>query len=140
MKAAPLTSSLLAVKGDARPAVVQRTDLTGQPVIRLPSPRIGAATAETWSAPNRPPPTSRDDGRRVSNEIAKLTLRLDRERHLRLKMFAAQRQTSMQRILVLAIDAYMAGTGHQAGAARRVSLDEVRTQMARLQRAAKAWS
>ena len=140
MKATPLTSSLLAVKGDARPAVIQRTDLTGQPVIRLPSLRIGAATAETWSAPNRPPPTSQNDGRRVSNEIAKLTLRLDRERHLRLKMFAAQRRTSMQRILVLAIDAYMAGTGHQAGATRRVSLDEVRAQMARLQRAAKAWS
>ena len=108
-------------------AQAQRTD-----------PRTGAVATETRPAPNQPPQTGRDNGRKFSYKIAKLTLRLDRERHLKFKIFAAHPRMSMQRILVLAIDAYMAQAGRHAGAERCACLNEIEARLATFRKRAKA--
>jgi hypothetical protein len=110
---ARLTSDLLVRKGQAIPTggFAHAGIELGQP---LPAPAaLGAARANGVAAPGPLPADlapARSPGRRagVAREprIA-LTLRLDRERHRRLKVFSARRQQSTQEILIQALDAYL---------------------------------
>lgn len=118
MKAAALTSSLLARKGTAAPA-----DLTLIPLKRPAAPRPvphAPAIESPASAAARPPDTDTigpaaiqgcclgaGAAEALRHEVAKLTLRLDKVRHLRLKLLAAHMQLSLQDLLVRALDSYV---------------------------------
>jgi hypothetical protein len=114
MKAASLSSSLLARKGAASPAELSLVQVEGRrqaakPANRQPQPQpqpqpqthgcahkaeiaaVKAAGADAQSGPY----------------TAKFTLRLDRERHLRLKLLAAHLHLSAQEMLIEALDAYL---------------------------------
>ena len=98
MKAASLTGSLLARKGAAQPSGL--TLLAG-----VPGPAVTtrpAASANGAGARPAPPPTDR-----VAGPVAKLTLRLDRDRHLRLKLAGVHGRRSIQEILTSALDEYL---------------------------------
>ena len=116
MKAAPLSGSLLVRKGAAAPA-----DLSLIPAARRHTARVQAM--EPSLSPAGDPNASKTNGRRPKVEktaddrssrcvqatagpTAKFTLRLDRERHLRLKLLAAHLHLSAQELLVEALDAY----------------------------------
>ncbi len=118
MKAAALTSSLLARKGSAAPA-----DLTLVPLKRPAAPRrvpdapaiespAPAGTLAPDAGPVGPAATQgcclgAGAAEAVRHEVAKLTLRLDKVRHLRLKLLAAHMQLSLQDLLVRALDSYV---------------------------------
>jgi len=96
---ATLSGSLLVRKGEARPAVLsavpaQRFDLATTGGGARPRPRLARAGG---GPPGGPAP----------HPVA-MTLRLDGERHRRLRLFAACTERSMQSILVAALDAYIA--------------------------------
>ena len=112
MKAASLNGSLLARKGAARPSGL--TFLTGAPEsdpIERSKAGVGAVAAtggSTFTEPRSVAPLPkaapvRDKGA----PVAKLTLRLDRERHLRLKLTSAHARRSVQDILTMALDEYL---------------------------------
>ena len=90
MKPAALTSSLLARKGGATPAFPLIPSLGENHPHHRPVARPGL-------------PVRTDD----SPTIAKLTLRLDRERHLKLKLAAAHLRMSAQEILTKALDQHL---------------------------------
>ena len=118
---ARLTSALLARKGQAYPTggfAYPAMDL-GQPLPgpdKLSPPRrslarargalnsVGGAPA-TQLRPLRRPPSQSDDGR------VALTLRLDRERHRRLRIFAARHERTGQEVILRALDLYLAACG-----------------------------
>ncbi len=79
---AKLTSHLLARKGAAAPATLGT-------LATAPAPRSRPASGRDASAP------------------ARLTLRLDERRHLRLKLTAAHLQQSLQAVLSEALDRYL---------------------------------
>jgi hypothetical protein len=83
--AAALSASLLVRKGDAQPSRL----------FALPTPMPAAPR------PERVDPTPAKDRRR-------LTLRLDPERHMRLKLAAAHLDISLQEMLIAALDAHLA--------------------------------
>ncbi|HSA82723.1 MAG TPA: hypothetical protein VLE23_18035 [Geminicoccaceae bacterium] len=117
---ARLTSALLARKGQAFPTggfACPTIDL-GQP---LPAPgklrprrgvvlarstpeRAGGALA-TQLRRLRRPPSQGDDGR------VALTLRLDRARHRRLRIFAARHDRTCQEVILRALDIYLEASG-----------------------------
>ena len=84
--AAALTAALLVRKGEAAPS---RLFALPTPVL-APTPR-----------PELPPLPPAKDRRR-------LTLRLDPERHMRLKLAAAHLDLSLQEILIAALDSHLA--------------------------------
>ena len=90
MKPATLTSALLARKGGASPAF---------PLI----PSLGEDRPERRAAGRAGLPMTTED----RAPVAKLTLRLDRERHLKLKLAAAHLRMSAQEILTKALDQYL---------------------------------
>jgi len=96
---ATLSGSLLVRKGEARPAVLshapaQRVDLATAAGGVRPRPRLARAGGGAGGGP-APHPVA-------------MTLRLDGERHRRLRLFAACTDRSMQSVLVAALDAYIA--------------------------------
>ena len=106
MKAASLSSSLLVRKGSAAPADLSLVPASRRHTVKVQSkepPRssclhqaeIAAAKAAGHDEPGSGAYT------------AKFTLRLDRERHLRLKLLAAHLHLSAQEMLVEALDAYL---------------------------------
>jgi hypothetical protein len=114
---AKLTSDLLVRKGHASPTggfAHAGIDLS-QPLpapAKLDAPGAGAVLTTSplsvHAAPVRLPKRqarARDD-RRVA-----LTLRLDRERHRRLKVFCARGQQTTQEVLLKALDAYLEACG-----------------------------
>ena len=111
---ARLTSALLARKGQAFPTggfAYPTIDL-GQPLPapdKLSAPRRGMALARgalaTQLQPLRRPPRQSDDGR------VALTLRLDRERHRRLRIFAARHERTSQEVILRALDVYLEAFG-----------------------------
>jgi hypothetical protein len=118
---ARLTSALLARKGQAFPTggfACPTIDL-GQPLPapeKLSAPRRGMALARgalhgagsalaTQLQPLRRPPRHSDDGR------VALTLRLDRERHRRLRIFAARHERTSQEVILRALDVYLEACG-----------------------------
>ena len=92
---AALTSSLLAAKGKASPTASLATPDT--PAFGAP----GAAGGPPSNSPAEAGPKTDKPGR------AKLTMRLDRERHFRLKLVAAHLKRSSQDVLTQALDAYL---------------------------------
>jgi hypothetical protein len=86
-EAASLTASLMTRKGEAQPS--RLFALTPPPVVTAAAPR-----------PARPEAPAKDRRR--------LTLRLDPERHMRLKLAAAHLDLSLQDILIAALDAHLA--------------------------------
>jgi len=82
--AAALTAALMARKGAAQPSRLFAV----------------ASTAAAAPRPGRPAPPAKDRRR--------ITLRLDAERHMRLKLAAAHLELSLQDILIAALDAYLA--------------------------------
>jgi ParG len=100
---ARLTGSLLARKGQAVPAVGFPTRAAGL----LRSGRL-----EVIGGRSEPgvPATRRRPGEASQRRIA-MTVRLDRERHIRLKVFAALHGRSCQDVLIQALDAWLEACG-----------------------------
>ncbi len=92
---AALTSSLLAAKGKASPTASLATP--DMPAFGAP----GAAGGPPSNSPAEAGPKTDKPGR------AKLTMRLDRERHFRLKLVAAHLNQSTQDVLSVALDSYL---------------------------------
>ncbi|MDX1575866.1 MAG: hypothetical protein R3285_06715, partial [Kiloniellales bacterium] len=111
MKAARLNGDLLSRKGDARP-VSGLAAGHGTPAGCPPRPAL-AAVDPGWAGPipggapepeqeNRAPALKCDKFGRV-----RVSLRLDPERHLRLRLLAAHGCMSLQETLIAALDAYL---------------------------------
>ncbi len=103
---ASLTSSLLAEKGAAIPTVGP-VDGSARPTT-IPPPPAGdiAATAR----PTQPPETAPFDDatpRRDKADRVRVTLRIDPERHFRLKLVAAHLNQNTQDVLSVALDSYL---------------------------------
>jgi hypothetical protein len=123
---ARLTSDLLARKGQAFPTdgLAWPTIDLSQPLPDKLSPRRGSL-ALVSGAPERQsarPRQARADnsGRRDHGRVA-LTLRLDRERHRRLRIFAASHERTSQEVILSALDAYLAARGVDGARRRRES-------------------
>lgn len=100
---ARLTSSLLARKGQALPAAGFSSRAAGAVLpgrLEVVGGRGEAGVASVRHAPSGQP------GRRVA-----MTVRLDRDRHVRLKVFAALHELNCQDVLVQALDAYLRACG-----------------------------
>ena len=101
---ASLTSSLLAEKGTAMPTVGQAAQLAD------PAPMPPACEVAAAAIPNHRQHSSRLDGsapRRDQAGRVRVTMRVDSERHFRLKLVAAHLNQSTQDILTAALDAYL---------------------------------
>jgi predicted transcriptional regulator len=113
-----LTSDLLVRKGQAIPtggfahAGIELSQPLPAPAARgaarvngVPAPAPLAVDAAPARSPGRRTATAAREAR------VALTLRLDRERHRRLKVFSARRQQSTQEVLLEALDAYLEACG-----------------------------
>jgi hypothetical protein len=106
MKAASLTSTLLARKGSASPAELALVPTDG----RRPNGKAPGREPQRPTCAHKAELTASDggpDGHGNGAYMAKFTLRLDRERHLRLKLLAAHLHLSAQEMLIEALDAYL---------------------------------
>ena len=107
---ARLTGDLLVRKGQASPTggFAHAGIELSQP---LPAPttldlsRIGTALGT-----GRPATAVRRPSARTESRVA-LTLRLDRDRHRRLKVFCARSQQTTQEVMIKALDAYLEAGG-----------------------------
>ncbi len=138
MKAAQLTSRLLARKGTAGPSFPRNAEAT---VIDIPAPPQLRKLAKPVGDPvpngggkaklfARPKPGLTVSQFRVESGAGpktdhrgrvKLSLRLDRDRHTRLRLFAARTERHLQNILTVALDEYLdrhQTTGRGCGPAR----------------------
>lgn len=112
---ARLTSALLARKGDALPTggfAHTRLDLVPpQPsAARLEQQRCGTSVPRAPLLPDITRPAAQKPSRRADRagqDRVAFTVRLDRQRHTRLKILAARRGRSGQEILIKALDAYL---------------------------------
>ena len=111
MKAASLSSTLLARKGNAAPAGGFAMPPLPAPATVEPAPRPVRAVASALPVETAPSPLVPAN---KAEKIAKLTLRLDAERHLRLKLVAAHGRASIQELMVRALDAYLNELGPNA--------------------------
>ena len=117
MKAASLTSSLLAPKGDAAPAHLHqvyplldgRGERAASEPARVPANRpIQGDDEAAMFAPAAA--TSEDDISPLKRDRlgrVKLSLRLDAERHTRLRLAAAHTGRRLQDVLTAALDSYL---------------------------------
>ncbi|GEQ97623.1 hypothetical protein JCM17844_12600 [Iodidimonas gelatinilytica] len=113
--AARLTANLLASKGDATPALqrqrlslaADRSSFDGIGRAQAPMPPAPSSPTKALSGTQSPKRQQRntEQGDKVTDKkrIA-LTLRLDKERHLRLKLMAAHTNKSAQDLLMQALD------------------------------------
>lgn len=124
MKAAQLTSRLLARKGTAGPSFPRNAEAT---VIDIPAPPQlrklakpagdpapnGGGKAKLFTRPKANLAASQfraNSGAGPKTDHRgriKLSLRLDRERHTRLRLFAARTERHLQNILTVALDEYL---------------------------------
>ncbi len=95
--AASLTASLLARKGQANPPESMHPPGLGDPSAAS-SGHNDRRESERRALPKRPV----GSGKRIA-----MTVRLDHEQHLRLRVFSAHKQRSSQEILALALDRYI---------------------------------
>ena len=100
---ARLTSDLLARKGQALPAAGFSSRAVG--AVRTGLLEVVGGRAEPGVARLRHGPSGHSE-RRVA-----MTVRLDRERHVRLKVFAALHERNCQDVLIEALDAYLQACG-----------------------------
>ncbi|MFQ5346553.1 MAG: hypothetical protein ACE5ED_01755 [Rhodothalassiaceae bacterium] len=115
--AARLTASLLVRKGEATPAVIPEVRAARFPAAarqQVPVPPLARRKAKAAPADEAVSPDSKAADRVAGKRIA-MTLRLDAERHLRLKLLAAHERKSCQVLLLEALDAlvdrHLAETG-----------------------------
>lgn len=97
-----LTSALIARKGHAVPSgfgIPAPLRYAGAPVIPNHSPKNGSRSAYHGAAPVKESETEA--------QRARVSLRLNEERHLRLRLTAAHMQTTLQDILTQALDNYL---------------------------------
>ncbi len=97
MKVATLTSSLLARKGAAVPSTFAPTAMPPAPPAAVA--RKAPQAADTGGAVARP--------KRNGTGRIKMSLRLKPDQHLKLKLVAAFRRESTQKLLVAAIERYL---------------------------------
>lgn len=131
---ARLSGELLARKGQALPTggLAYATMTLDQP---LPSygpavlVRYGSLPAQdalTQGASRRTAERRRQPaGRREEDRVA-LTLRLDRERHRRLRIFCARHECSSQEVIVRALEAYLETCGEDCACLRGETEDCIR--------------
>ena len=100
MKVATLTSSLLARKGTAVPSAFAPTAMPAMPP--APTPPAAAARKTAVAAGGAVVRPKRNGTGRI-----KMSLRLKPDQHLKLKLVAAFRRESAQRLLVAAIERYL---------------------------------
>jgi hypothetical protein len=139
---ASLSSALLARKGQARPAMRRQATLaetgaeTGDDLgwndMGEPAPITQAPHPETVEAP-QPEPQVLVEREALAEAIGALasgvpakskkafTLRLDMERHLRLRLAAATQRRSAQQLVTEALDAFLATLPEVEALARRAS-------------------
>ena len=118
LKAATLTSSLLATKGAATPAMLGASSETLVYLAKLAprrgAPKNGRARSRGKSTNGRARGTGSAAG---ANEAAggkkgvNVSFRLDSDRHLRLKLLAAHDHGSMRECLEAAVELYLANNG-----------------------------
>ncbi len=118
LKAASLTSSLLAAKGAATPAIF---GAPGETLVYLPqlaprraAPKNGSARPRGESANGRARGTrSAADANKAARgrNGVNVSFRLDPDRHLRLKILAAHHHGSMRECLEAAVELYLANNG-----------------------------
>jgi hypothetical protein len=121
---ARLTSALLARKGQALP-----TGGFAHAKLALIPPQPAAAKrnrqcCDTLSSSESPPAPGRRPARQrgaVAGDRVAFTVRLDRERHSRLKILAARRGRSCQEMLLRALDAYLEACATDCPSLRRDS-------------------
>ena len=126
---APLTSSLLAEKGTAVPTVGPVDGQARHATIAPPRAIDGAATATPTHLPDAAPFADATPRRDKSDRV-RVTMRIDPERHFRLKLVAAHLNQSTQDVLSTALDCYLdqvapavinnAAAGRLAGESGRV--------------------
>lgn len=108
--AAKLTADLLARKGTAAPAGFSAVAIAGRPPMPRATTLLRRAGLDAASGPvpaGGGPDDTGSDGGTDSGDRARVTLRLDEARHLRLKLAAAHLQKSLQEILTVALDRYL---------------------------------
>ena len=121
---ARLTSALLARKGQALPtggfAHAKLALIPPQPAATKSKRQCcdTLSSSESLAAPGRRPP--RQHRAAAGNRIA-CPVRLDRERHSRLKILAARRGRSCQEMLLRALDAYLEACATDCPCLRRDS-------------------
>jgi hypothetical protein len=103
MTVASLTGQLLARKGEARPSIVHGRE--PRPARSAPPPE--PARCVPAAAPQ--PAPAADPGPGAPDRRARLTLRLDPNRHRRLRLAAVHTERSLQQLMTAALDAYLAG-------------------------------
>lgn len=111
MKAARLNGDLLSRKGDARP-VSGFAAVHGAPAGLPPRPALaaleaGSAGPMAESAAQRPQGKCAPDLKCDKFGRVRISLRLDPQRHLRLRLLAAHSEMSLQEALIAALDAYL---------------------------------
>lgn len=108
---AALTGALLASKGAAAPSNSVSAFLEEQPTSQESSRKSVAAAPSQVRLQMADTVTSSQGSEASSSEIAaaraKLSVRLDPDRHLRLKLAAAHLRRSSQAIMLDALDAYL---------------------------------
>ena len=116
-QSAKLTSDLLVRKGQASPTggfahVGVELSQRLPPPAKLETPRANGALVPVPLGVHAAPAKlqRRRNGTGREGRVA-LTLRLDRERHRRLKVFSARSQRTTQEILLAALDAYLEACG-----------------------------
>ncbi len=103
---ASLTSSLLAEKGTAVPTV----DPVDGPAMQAtipPPPAVDVAPSATPTQPPDAAPFADATPRRDKSDRVRVTMRIDPERHFRLKLVAAHLNQSTQDVLSVALDSYL---------------------------------
>lgn len=142
MKAASLSGLLLARKGDARPAQAPAMDAVGPLVASPPAAeRQGVASlVRPALAPAAELPPPADDlaarfrtafgggGPGSSGGGVRISVRMDRDRHRKLRILAAQRGLSLQQAMIQAIDGLMANAAVQTDGSACACLREVQSR------------
>lgn len=107
MKAARLKGDLMSRKGAARPVPsegARHRNPSGRAIV----PVLAAVDPGSAKRPAKGPVGNRDQElKRDKFGRARVSLRLDSQRHLRLRLLAAHSQLSLQESLIAALDAYL---------------------------------
>jgi hypothetical protein len=108
LKPASLTSSLLATKGAATPAMPG----TSREALARLLPFVGRPRLVTSQDEHAPRSKGkRADGRGRGKATVNVSFRLETDRHLRLKLLAAHRHGSLRDCLEEAVERYLASSG-----------------------------
>lgn len=106
-KTAQLTSDLLAKKGAAAPANKDRESLGPEQVARIVANAAGQPIPETAAEQEPQPLEPVEETKPKRGGRVNLSVRLDPDRHRRLKLASIHLGETAQNIIILALDAYM---------------------------------